>query len=170
MSSNTAFIVGFMGSGKSSVLDLIKKNTEINTIDLDQAVLEDNTTGVESVEELFNRYGEEYFRIHEVKAFEKIFKNSNTVISLGGGSMTSISIKNTVINSDKSFYLENEFKNLWQNIKESNRPLVATGEDNVKKIYQDRLDIYKQCKNTIDMSKLSLEEASEAIVYQLGWG
>ena len=75
MSSNTAFIVGFMGSGKSSVLDLIKKNTEINTIDLDQAVLEDNTTGVESVEELFNRYGEEYFRIHEVKAFEKIFKS-----------------------------------------------------------------------------------------------
>ena len=42
MSNNTAFLVGFMGSGKSSILDILKLNTEINTIDLDDIVLEES--------------------------------------------------------------------------------------------------------------------------------
>ena len=68
-----------------------------------------------------------------------------------------------------SFYLKNEFKNLWENIKDSKRPLVSTGKDNVKKIYYERLDTYKQCHNTIDMSKLNFQEASEIIINRLGW-
>tara|TARA_B110000495_G_scaffold46904_1_gene38937 strand:+ start:671 stop:1183 length:513 start_codon:yes stop_codon:yes gene_type:complete len=169
MSSNTAFLVGFMGSGKSSILNLIKHNSEINTIDLDEAVLRDNKGNAKSIEELFNQYGEEYFRIQEVKAFEEIYKYPNTIISLGGGSMTSSHIKAVVVKSDHAFYLKNEFNNLWENIKNSKRPLVSTGKDNVKKIYHERLDTYKQCKNTIDMSAQNLQEASEAIINRLGW-
>ncbi len=37
------------------------------------------------------------------------------------------------------------------------------------KIYNERLDSYEQCKNTIDMSNSSLKEASKLIVSQLGW-
>ena len=42
MSSNTAFLVGFMGSGKSSILNILKLNTEIQTIDLDDIVLSES--------------------------------------------------------------------------------------------------------------------------------
>lgn len=37
------------------------------------------------------------------------------------------------------------------------------------KIYNERLDSYEECKNTIDMSNSSLKEASKLIVSQLGW-
>ena len=83
--------------------------------------------------------------------------------------MTSSHIKAVVVKSDHAFYLKNEFNNLWENIKNSKRPLVSTGKDNVKKIYHERLDTYKQCKNTIDMSAQNLQEASEAIINRLGW-
>lgn len=169
MSNNTAFLVGFMGSGKSSILDVLKLNTEINTIDLDDIVLEESEDHIESIEQLFNTYGEEYFRNCEVKAFQKVYKNSNTVLSLGGGSMISPPIKSAVLESDYSFYLKNDFKSLWENIKDSNRPLVSTGKHNVKKIYHERLDTYEQCNNTVDMSKLSFQEACEIIINRLGW-
>ena len=169
MSSNTAFLVGFMGSGKSSILNILKLNTEIHTIDLDDIVLKENKDDLESIEQLFEKHGEEYFRDCEVKAFQKIYQNPNTVISLGGGSMISSPIKSEVLKSEHTFYLKNEFENLWKNIEDSKRPLVSSGKDNVMKIYLERLDTYKHCKNTIDMNIHSLQEASEIIINRLGW-
>ena len=118
---------------------------------------------------MFEKHGEEYFRDCEVKAFQKIYQNPNTMISLGGGSMISSPIKSEVLKSEHTFYLKNEFENLWKNIEDSKRPLVSSGKDNVMKIYLERLDTYKHCKNTIDMSKHSLQEASEIIINRLGW-
>ena len=129
MSSNTAFLVGFMGSGKSSILNILKLNTEIHTIDLDDFVLSESKDDLESIEQLFEKHGEEYFRDCEVKAFQKIYQNPNTVVSLGGGSMISSPIKSAVLKSERAFYLKNEFENLWKNIKDSKRPLVTTGKD-----------------------------------------
>jgi len=169
MSSNTAFLVGFMGSGKSSILNILKLNTEIHTIDLDDIVLKENKDDLESIEQLFEKHGEEYFRDCEVKAFQKIYQNPNTVISLGGGSLISSPIKSEVLKSEHTFYLKNEFENLWKNIEDSKRPLVSSGKDNVMKIYLERLDTYKHCKNTIDMTIHSLQEASEIIINRLGW-
>jgi shikimate kinase len=169
MSSNTAFLVGFMGSGKSSILNILKLNTEIHTIDLDDIVLKESKDDLESIEQLFEKHGEEYFRDCEVKAFQKIYQNPNTVISLGGGSMISSPIKSEVLKSEHTFYLKNEFENLWKNIEDSKRPLVSSGKDNVMKIYLERLDTYKHCKNTIDMTIHSLQEASEIIINRLGW-
>ena len=169
MSSNTAFLVGFMGSGKSSILNILKLNTEIHTIDLDDIVLKESKDDLESIEQLFEKHGEEYFRDCEVKAFQKIYQNPNTVISLGGGSMISSPIKSEVLKSEHTFYLKNEFENLWKNIEDSKRPLVSSGKDYVMKIYLERLDTYKHCKNTIDMTIHSLQEASEIIINRLGW-
>ncbi len=169
MSSNTAFLVGFMGSGKSSILNILKLNTEIHTIDLDDIVLKESKDDLESIEQLFEKHGEEYFRDCEVKAFQKIYQNPNTVISLGGGSMISSPIKSAVLKSEHAFYLKNEFENLWKNIKDSKRPLLSNGKDNVMNIYLERLHTYKHCKNTIDMSKHSLQQASEIIINRLGW-
>ena len=169
MSSNTAFLVGFMGSGKSSILNILKLNTEIHTIDLDDIVLRESKDDLESIQQLFEKHGEEYFRDCEVKAFQKIYQNPNTVISLGGGSMISSPIKSEVLKSEHTFYLKNEFENLWKNIEDSKRPLVSSGKDNVMKIYLERLDTYKHCKNTIDMTIHSLQEASEIIINRLGW-
>jgi hypothetical protein len=36
-------------------------------------------------------------------------------------------------------------------------------------IYHNRLKSYEQCRNIVDMSKHSLQEASKIIVAQLGW-
>ena len=97
MSNKTAFLAGFMGSGKSSVLNILKLNTEIHTFDLDDIVLSESKDDIESIEQLFEKYGEEYFRDCELKAFQKIYQNSNTVVSLGGGSMISKPIKSAVL-------------------------------------------------------------------------
>ena len=164
--NKTAYVVGFMGSGKSSILKVINQSTNINTIDLDELVVKDNG---ESILKIFRNHGEEYFRKKEKESFYKIKNMPETIIFLGGGSLVTDSIITTVQQSENSFYLQNTFDNLWENIKNSDRPLVTTGKKNVMKIYNERLDSYEQCKNTIDMSNSSLKEASKLIVSQLGW-
>ena len=77
MSNKTAFLAGFMGSGKSSVLNILKLNTEIHTFDLDDIVLSESKDDIESIEQLFEKHGEEYFRDCELKAFQKIYQNPN---------------------------------------------------------------------------------------------
>lgn len=166
MSNNTAYLVGFMGSGKSSILQHIQEKTEFNTFDLDDIVEAENS---ESIENMFKKFGEEFFRQEEEKSFIKIQNMPKTIISLGGGSLASDLIRNTVQQSENSFYLKNEFRNLWQYIKNSDRPLVDLGEVEVMNIYHNRLKSYEQCRNIVDMSKHSLQEASKVIVAQLGW-
>jgi len=164
--NKTAYVVGFMGSGKSSILKVINQSTNINTVDLDELVVKDNG---ESILKIFRNHGEEYFRKKEEESFYKIKNMPETIIFLGGGSLVTDSIRTTIQQSENSFYLQNTFDNLWENIKNSDRPLVNTGKKNVMKIYNERLDSYEQCKNTIDMSNSSLKEASKLIVSQLGW-
>jgi shikimate kinase len=118
---------------------------------------------------MFKKFGEEFFRQEEEKSFIKIQNMPKTIISLGGGSLASDLIRNTVQQSENSFYLKNEFRNLWQYIKNSDRPLVDLGEVEVMNIYHNRLKSYEQCRNIVDMSKHSLQEASKIIVAQLGW-
>ena len=108
MSNNTAYLVGFMGYGKSSILQLIQEKTEFNTIDLDDIVEAENS---ESIDNIFKKFGEEFFRQEEEKSFIKIQNMPKTIVSLGGGSLASDLIRNTVQQSENSFYLKNEFRN-----------------------------------------------------------
>ena len=70
MSSNTAFLIGFMGSGKSSILNILKLNTEIHTIDLDDIVLKESKDDLESIlgKRPFKTNDE---KIEEAKALKK---------------------------------------------------------------------------------------------------
>ena len=85
---NLVFL-GMMGSGKSSIGSLVSKNLNINFIDVDYEI--EKKTGLE-VSQIFEK-GEKYFReIEEIETL-KILKNTNTVISLGGGAFLNNKIK-----------------------------------------------------------------------------
>lgn len=67
--NKTAYVVGFMGSGKSSILKVINQSTNINTVDLDELVVKDNG---ESILKIFRNHGEEYFRKKRKSLFIKL--------------------------------------------------------------------------------------------------
>jgi shikimate kinase len=76
------YLLGFMGSGKSTVGELLSRELRWPFIDLD-AVIEAGQ-GV-SIREIFERSGEPFFRQLERAALTEVLKTEPAVIALGGG-------------------------------------------------------------------------------------
>jgi len=75
-------LIGFMGSGKSSVGRLIAAKLNQRFIDTDHLIIQKN--GLE-ISEIFKQHGESYFRDQERIALESLQNSSHCVIATGGG-------------------------------------------------------------------------------------
>jgi shikimate kinase len=75
------FLMGFMGCGKSTIGKKIAKLIDYQFIDFDELIVNQEQL---SISELFNTYGETYFRALETNILKKETFN-NSVIALGGG-------------------------------------------------------------------------------------
>ena len=79
-------LIGFMGSGKSSVGRLAAKALGFQFVDTDHLITE--RTG-KQISEIFETEGEESFRAQETKALEELSTRIHCVISTGGGAVLS---------------------------------------------------------------------------------
>jgi shikimate kinase len=76
------YLLGFMGSGKSTVGELLSKKLDWPFIDLDTVI--EAGQGV-SIRQIFERSGEAFFRQLERAALTEVLKSEPAVIALGGG-------------------------------------------------------------------------------------
>lgn len=76
------FLIGFMGSGKTTAGRKLASRLGWSFIDLDERIERDNGM---SVAGLFAERGEEWFRTAESEALRRLGNSRNTVISTGGG-------------------------------------------------------------------------------------
>ena len=158
MNRNNVFLVGFMGSGKTAVYKEIHSLVKAENFDLDEEIIKEHG----KIETIFEE-GEVHFRILEREVFSTI-PNENCLVALGGGSLEVGEIYLKVKESPNTFYLDDSFENLWERIKDSDRPLVKRGKDFVLDRYQLRKILSKKLPNVIDMSKTTISEAVEIII------
>ena len=76
-------LLGFMGTGKTSVGKLLAEEMELSFLDTDELIVE--SSGLE-IPDIFDTYGEEHFRQLEKKVLkDTVNKNKEFVLSTGGG-------------------------------------------------------------------------------------
>ena len=121
-------LIGFMGCGKSSVgKELAALLPECRLIDLDTYI--EKKQGI-SIPEIFNEYGEAAFRRMELEALEEIFSDTErprSVISLGGGTVTSEECSRLIRRNTECFYLRATTETLLDNLEgqSAGRPMLA---------------------------------------------
>ena len=76
------FLIGFMGSGKSTVASCLADKYGMKIVEMDQVIEE--REGM-NISDIFAQKGETYFRDAETKLLIEIQSGTNTVISCGGG-------------------------------------------------------------------------------------
>ena len=76
------FLIGFMGAGKSTISDYLKNVLAMDVVEMDQCIVE--RQGM-SISDIFETYGEEYFRELETNLLIEMQSRSNAVVSCGGG-------------------------------------------------------------------------------------
>ncbi|HRR18131.1 MAG TPA: shikimate kinase [Ignavibacteriales bacterium] len=85
MQKSNIYLIGFMGTGKSTVGPILANSIGYDFFDLDK-VIENKTTL--NISEIFSKYGEDYFRKIETETlFELVENYKNVVIALGGGTI-----------------------------------------------------------------------------------
>ena len=164
MNSNKNLVfLGMMGSGKSSIGNLVSIELELPFIDIDSLIVEN--AGM-SISKIFERKGEVYFRNLEEKITLKTLKKIKNVISLGGGGFINTKIRKEVLDNNFSFWLDWDESILVKRIKDSKkRPLVFKSTDHkIKAIIKDRSKIYTKAQFKINCNKLTKTEIVKQIV------
>ena len=82
MFSINIILTGFMGAGKTTIGRIVAKELNMKFIDTDEEIV--RTTGL-SITEIFERFGEEYFRDIEEEIIERVASGKGLVIASGGG-------------------------------------------------------------------------------------
>jgi shikimate kinase len=78
-------LIGFMGSGKTSVARKIASLTKLKLEDIDLWIVK---SAKMEIKEIFEKFGEAFFRKLETKTAKKVCALKNRVISTGGGIKT----------------------------------------------------------------------------------
>ncbi len=75
-------LIGFMGAGKTTISDYLSTCFAMEVVEMDQVIAE--REGM-SISDIFEVYGEEYFRNAETSLLKEMQSKKNVVISCGGG-------------------------------------------------------------------------------------
>lgn len=147
--SNNLLLIGFMGSGKSSIGRLLAKETGRFFLDTDSLI--EHSLGM-SIPQIFAKKGEEFFREKEVELCEWLQHSvQNAIISTGGGLPLYVQ---RLFRIGSVLYLECDFESILErmnrNGQSSQRPLFQNPEQ-AKELFQSRLETYKeQATLTVD--------------------
>jgi len=149
MNLNNIFIVGLMGSGKTSIGKLLAKRTGRLFIDTDSEIIKESGM---TITEIFNKFGENYFRDLEYKVLSKAKLIENHVISTGGGIILKLENIKIMKNSGTIIFLDIDVETQLSRVKnKKNRPLLD-GDNmigNLVNIKKERDYIYKNISDYI---------------------
>lgn len=166
------FLMGYMGSGKSTIGPLLATALSYKFIDFDQYVAQAEAL---SIPEIFTTKGEIYFRKIENTYLKQLLESagSEVVIALGGG--TPCYANNLAIIKEaraRTVYINWHFKGLSERLwgARVNRPLIAgmesleALEDYVRKHLFERAYYYNQADYSVKVEVQSPEEVTQEIL------
>ena len=164
------FIVGPMGSGKSTVGKIISDELFLNFFDTDDEI--ESRTGA-SIDWIFDLEGEEGFRKRESSILEEMVKQNSIVLSTGGGIIISDSNREMLSSRGTVFYLSTPISvQLERTSKDKDRPLLKNGdpEEILTRLQKERKDLYESVSDHVieTENKSSQEVASEIINFVKG--
>ena len=156
-------LIGMMGSGKTSCGIVLAKKLGINFVDIDSIIeLEENL----KISEIFNKFGENYFRKIEEKISLKFLSSENSVISLGGGGFINSSIRKMCKKNCLSFWLDWKNETIIKRIyKSKKRPLaINLTKDQINNLIKERSKFYSMSSYRINCDKLDKVEIINKII------
>jgi len=122
----TIVLLGYMGSGKSSIGDELSSRLNYDFIDFDQFISQKEGL---SIPEIFELKGEIHFRKLETNYLKEVLSSTNRVIALGGGTPCYSDNMQQILSSSKvrSVYLKTTIPTLANRLfpQRSKRPLLS---------------------------------------------
>ena len=163
---NQIYLVGSMGSGKSTVGRLLAKKMGLPYFDLDKLI--ENQEKM-SITDIFQKYNEKYFRDLESFTLKQYSEESNFVISTGGGCV--LRDQNLcILREGLVIYLKISIETQFERVKNrTHRPLLNNlTKDTLVQLDKERGPLYSNISNIeVDVSNLNKEDVLSIIIRKL---
>jgi len=162
---------GFMGSGKSTVSELLSEELMLELIDTDEVI--EDTEG-RTINEIFETEGEASFREMETDLLEAIDSDHwrEFVISLGGGMPVKEENRELLRKIGKVVYLRAKPETIFERVKDDDkRPLLKTEDPlaKIEELLEKRAAFYEDVADMIiDTDGKSPLEITKEIIDKLG--
>ena len=157
------FLIGMMGSGKSTLGSMLADKLNWTFIDIDTELEKDHGL---SINDMFNN-GESNFRSLESKKLEKIVLKNHIVCATGGG-IVEEDVNRKILNQSFCVYLDTSLDVLHERVKhDSSRPLLLKGDkkDLLRDIFNNREEKYKSLsKLNINTDNVDISDSCKTIM------
>lgn len=140
------YLIGFMGSGKTTVGRALSKSLSLPLVDTDDYIVHKYN---KTINEIFRLKGEQTFRTYETEVLKEI--NDKCIVSTGGGIIQKTENRELMKEKGIVLYLNTPFYDIVQRLKsDSDRPLWHKDKvEEMQKLYDQRQDLYKTSANFI---------------------
>jgi shikimate kinase len=143
-------LIGMMGAGKSRLARMLGDTLDLPVADSDEEI--EKAAGC-SIAEIFERYGEPFFRDRERRVIERLIGKKRGIIATGGGAVMQPETAETVWNHTVSIWVRADLSVLIERTgRNANRPLLKNGDPAqiLTELSRARDPVYAEADITVD--------------------
>jgi shikimate kinase len=160
-------LVGFMGTGKTSVGQLVAERLHFEFLDTDDCI--EAKTG-KPISQIFADQGEAAFREHECEVVRSLEDRRNAVIATGGGLVANPGCLASLKTHALIFCLWASPETIWQRVRhQTHRPLLQTADPElrIRLLLAERNPFYRQADVLLNTERRSPRQIAQIVVNQL---
>lgn len=124
-------LIGFMGSGKSTIGKILAQKLKFEWLDMD---IEIEKGEQKPISQIFEEMGEGYFREIESEYLRKMTQQTNKVISTGGGIVLKEENRQLLKDVGTVIFLHADSSQIIENLKDDTKRPLLKGENPEEKI------------------------------------
>ncbi|MGH7072655.1 MAG: shikimate kinase [Stellaceae bacterium] len=160
----TVALVGLMGAGKSSIGRRLAQELTLPFIDAD---IEIEEAAGQSIEEIFTRHGEVFFRDGERRVVARLLEGPPHVLAAGGGAFMDPETRRLMEDHAITIWIKADIDILLARVaRRNNRPLLKGGDPRqvLARLIAERHPIYAEAALSIDSGDGPPEEMVQRIM------
>lgn len=159
------YLVGFMGSGKSTIGKMLAEKLNMRFVDIDKEVEKSQSL---QIKDIFAKFGEKYFRDLEKSKLKEYIGKTGYVVSTGGGLGADRQMMELMKQNGKVVWINASLDTILERCKnDTDRPLLKLPFDDLSNLFEKRKEVYSLADIVINSDDSQPMQVVQNIVCEL---